>query len=655
MSEVEWSLSCERLPVACISLAGLRLYSLDHKQSLCYTRALSQFITNTQYCQCNECPLTLCYSTSDSITFDHNQPLTINTQHIFYTQNAAIMAAQSVSVPPGATSNTAVLSTAASDAAVSELDLSALSIPAPDTIPSNNADLRLTNFPIPRELRDQIYSYLLHSDYTRVVREPVGILDRIHGPFKRQGYRFHTNILAVNKNIYKESQEYLYKNNTFVVASAEWHLDGFPPGESLLTSNFWTPVVTGTHAAKMRHHSLRLHVTQGENAESRLLESTGSRKKAPIRSCVILANDLEALCTTLRCYVLLHPGFAILIEDGPFPRGLEVVGVTGHDGKIDKSSRVKIQFRDTPFRPRDANMQSKMFSSLRQIVCGGLRVTFDGALPEHVDRVQRTKDAMGPILVSRHACHWKIFEVMCKAKQLADNAVSVGELQLASRMYLAIMGDAMRYLDTLANPLNHNGLYVTSPVVHAIHVLRLDLALTLSYLQLRFDRQPALKAITMEVLEIVKDLDCSILESTATTLTTPESAGAVFVHVAWLSKMFLEEMHYPDRPPSITVSEMVEALEKHKQHPYHSHDLAILSKVPNQKDPAIKHLPLHLCSVSVLPPRHFSYHKFPNVPRQPDDIVGLERPENFRRIDHNTRKLINDTQRQFGQKVTKWD
>jgi hypothetical protein len=100
-----------------------------------------------------------------------------------------------------------------------------------------DVNTRLLNFPLPRELRDHIYGYLLHSDYTRVVRERTTGPANGEGPFSRQAYKFHTNILAVNKVIHHETEEYLYKNNVFVVASAEWHETGFPPGDSLFTAS----------------------------------------------------------------------------------------------------------------------------------------------------------------------------------------------------------------------------------------------------------------------------------------------------------------------------------------------------------------------------------------------------------------------------------
>lgn len=68
------------------------------------------------------------------------------------------------------------------------------------------------NFPLPRELRDHIYSYLLDAKHTRIKRARIG--DR--------AYTFHTSILGVNREVHDEAEEYLYKHNVFVVISHQF-------------------------------------------------------------------------------------------------------------------------------------------------------------------------------------------------------------------------------------------------------------------------------------------------------------------------------------------------------------------------------------------------------------------------------------------------
>ena len=85
-------------------------------------------------------------------------------------------------------------------------DLTPLSTDDPQTVTSSSthdppSETMRENFPLPRELRDLIYSYLLNSNHTRQVRrkELMAITDRAGN-----GYQFHTSILGVNRAIHDE-------------------------------------------------------------------------------------------------------------------------------------------------------------------------------------------------------------------------------------------------------------------------------------------------------------------------------------------------------------------------------------------------------------------------------------------------------------------
>ena len=79
--------------------------------------------------------------------------------------------------------------------------------------PSSNTSL--DNFPLPRELRDHVLSYLVsHQNvhallhYTRPLKARGQRSEANHRDKSRaRTYRFHTNIFAVNKQIRKEALE----------------------------------------------------------------------------------------------------------------------------------------------------------------------------------------------------------------------------------------------------------------------------------------------------------------------------------------------------------------------------------------------------------------------------------------------------------------
>jgi len=503
---------------------------------------------------------------------------------------------------------------------------------------------RLPNFPVPRELRDQIYFYLLHSDYNRIIRKNETTPGGGEKPSCQQGYKFHTNILAVNKAIHTESEEYLYKNNVFVVASAVYPRDSFLPGESLLTASYWTPIVTETHAATMRHHSLRMHV---------IISDSNGVIMSPIRSCVFLAKELQGMCVNLQSNLTRNQGFGIMIEDDPDASPIRG-GYLGWDERKDRlktPSRLKIQFRDTPFRAGDANMQSKMLDVLRFISAAAVRVTINGVLPELDGHAQRTKDVMGPTLLSWHAIDWRNFVTPTKGKQLTDEVVGVGELHLAETFYYQLMTRALQYFEALPIGPREDLLRNDWAAVGAFDVLRLDLAFSLAYLQLKLGLTHKLKQTMWYLDSVVKTVDLSMLEPSPSTPTALEFMVADVCHLVFLTRLYIQDEHLsPD-----SVGDAVKILSVYKGFPHQAHDLAILSKVPNQNDLAYKHLPLHMCSASVLPPRQFHFSQLPGVPRKPDNIVGLQNLDSIRRLSHNDKMEINLMEVQHGQKVTKWE
>jgi len=563
------------------------------------------------------------------------------------------MAAQSMPVTPSA-----ILS-ALSALNITDSNTATSNIATPSNATSNTAAtsnatiLCLPNFPIPRELRDQIYGYLLHSDYTRVARERKTVSVGVKGPFSRQAYKFHTNILAVNKTVHEETEEYLYKKNVFVVASAEWHENGFWRGEWLFTRNMWTPTITEKRAAKMRHHSVRLHFTKGQTAESNYMQACGVT--SPVRSCLILAKDLEALRSTVSIPILDYEGFAVVLEDDP-PGGLNLVGWNDQEDKPHKPTRLQVKFFDTRYRTGDVDMQYKILSTLRNITCPAMRVSFDGVLSAHTHLIQQIKDTMSPVLLSRRACDWIRFESLREAKELVDDSMREGELHLAEDTYTSILDDTTNYLHALAFPPQPALLRLSWPSIKPLWALRLDIALTLGFVQIKLGNLQELYLTTGQFKTHAMRAEALVSGFPLVSSTSHVSMEDACGHFGLLSDLSLENFGPRKKYQNKSVARAMEILSKFKSSPYVQHDYAILSKVRNKHAKlASAYLPRRLCSVSVLGPPTFSFHRSPGVPRKPEEMVGLQNLDVLSRLDHKTKMQINDLQRLHGQKVTEWE
>ncbi|KAI7477159.1 hypothetical protein KC351_g9033 [Hortaea werneckii] len=147
---------------------------------------------------------------------------------------------------------------------------------------------------LPRELRDQIYGYLLSHEYTKMppyhTRPAVARGHQSEADNRDWGaahtYGFHVNILAVNKQIRQEATEELLRRNTFVLISWKWE------GLGDLLHQFDLPIITDNQqaiatVAKSKLNALRLHLDFPTD-------------EGPVKSLLMLHSDLDVFCRTIR-------------------------------------------------------------------------------------------------------------------------------------------------------------------------------------------------------------------------------------------------------------------------------------------------------------------------------------------------------------------
>ncbi|KAI5357922.1 hypothetical protein Slin15195_G062500 [Septoria linicola] len=133
--------------------------------------------------------------------------------------------------------------------------------------PSTSTSKGLPNFPLPRELRDYIYGYLLDAEEVKFRPH-----DRTRDSTTTEGaaisrasnrscstahtYRFSTNILAVNKQIHAEASILLHSANTFIAISHRW------PNLSILKHRYDVPILSenARHIRNSRVVSLRYSI-----------------------------------------------------------------------------------------------------------------------------------------------------------------------------------------------------------------------------------------------------------------------------------------------------------------------------------------------------------------------------------------------------------
>ena len=106
---------------------------------------------------------------------------------------------QAATVEQGVKAGDAVSPTLPDHIGIQRLAIDDQQTAAPSHTHAPKIELPRENFPLPRELRDHIYSYLLDAKHARIIRANAG--DR--------AYNFNTEILGVNRQIHSEAEEHL--------------------------------------------------------------------------------------------------------------------------------------------------------------------------------------------------------------------------------------------------------------------------------------------------------------------------------------------------------------------------------------------------------------------------------------------------------------
>ena len=184
---------------------------------------------------------------------------------------------------------------------------------------------------------------------------------------------------SISKNFlltFCKAEEYLYKNNVFILVSFEWRdfikiLDHEP----ISSHPLFSPIVTDQYAARMKHHTVRMHITKNMQDPIFIGTCLEDPRKLPVQSILLVAADFNAFCTSLRHSLGTLRGFAVAIADDSASRRQPILlGVTESYQKF-KPPNLKIEFRDTRFRVADVSLQHDLLEPLRRVASPSMQVS----------------------------------------------------------------------------------------------------------------------------------------------------------------------------------------------------------------------------------------------------------------------------------------
>ncbi|KAI7328676.1 hypothetical protein KC315_g6522 [Hortaea werneckii] len=271
------------------------------------------------------------------------------------------------------------------------------------------------NFPLPRELRDQIYGYLLHHEYTEHSKYAES---SAQGVRLASSYKFHTSILAVNTQIGEEATEVL-RSNDFVLVTMNWSLNK-------ALKAFEVPIVCDLSYCNIQFGHLRIDYKLHAKPGCMLQDE---------RKFVVIRFGLIKLCKLLQYHHLGHPSFAPVVLHGikdasnphhPFIRA----GGAGYKRYKFGSS---INVHDRVRKPLSRAKKRRLLEPFRNLIIGGQLMEIDKILPE--PELANFKLFMAPPVVNSLPLTWCLLDLTREMKAAADQHVLTGCFTKASQLY----------------------------------------------------------------------------------------------------------------------------------------------------------------------------------------------------------------------------
>lgn len=480
---------------------------------------------------------------------------------------------------------------------------------APEPLKANSSSRALrNNFPLPRELRDEIYKYLLDGKYARVRRAQR--YDR--------AYRFHTNILAVNREIHNESEEYLHEKNAFVVVHCTY-LGHLTP---------WLPFVA-LGPTKTKYNSLEISYVQGQSSDQPKLEVT---------SCLLLESDLDIYCAYTVTFAAFQSAHFSPIVCAKGIMMSTAGAASGHRNFVADSLRLTLG--NNPFCKEPAEHQRALVARFRNISGFHIRVEINGYLGKD-DELKNLKCFMSTDIVCSTALVWRVLQSMVDLKGKADALIQLTELDPAMFSY-GLISNMSREAARLAQSFQ-----LEEEITTAMFQLSFDAALSLAHLQLKM-RDLLEFVLTVKDITSLFGARCQHISRT------------LHYHVYHMNLLAVVAALEIRRPPSelMYLGAIGTCVKNLRPEPddYKLHDMSILTSCPDQSKLFAKEdLPIDTCSYSILPYRPVNMYELLPPVKCPDFIVGLIDLKMLRETNQETRERVHRVQLKRGWHITSFE
>ena len=283
-----------------------------------------------------------------------------------------------------------------------------------------------TSLPVPREVRNQIYNYLLHSDYA--------LDDPKNG--NRHRYHFHIGILGVNHTTYQEARPVLYRSNTFVLLK---HLDThFELAYN--EAGIGVPFVSTHHLDAFDEHRLSVEFTErkrddekGEHCTHEHCTYEQCTYEPKLQTRLMLAGDLPYLCRLFKALAFCYQGKYTFIQSARDERPFRAVNRVSTGPRRD----LKLEMCTGSFGTPSIDEQKTVLEPFTAIHGTAFNVSITGNVCTML--ANKIIHDMSQSVVWVYAIGWDFLKMARLIKSEADMAFRAGNLAIAERKCLTIL------------------------------------------------------------------------------------------------------------------------------------------------------------------------------------------------------------------------
>lgn len=478
------------------------------------------------------------------------------------------------------------------------------------SVPRTSKGSTIATFPIPQELRDHVYSYLLLGDNVSQV-----------GHKDNRVYQFHTNILAVNKKVNQEASKYLFTKNTFVIVSHKWDgLDRFLKSTGV-------PIVADHSTSKLKQHSIRIHL-------SGKVPPNHTQPKLDLQSFIMHFDHLPRLVLSLQWLQYTVKGPYLFVTSAA---GTPITTTTSTTATIHKPPITKIQLRSTEHRQITPALQHELLEPFKSLIGGAQKVVLlNTADEEHAIPLRK---GMSPTLVWPSAYRWSEYETILSIKQVMDELADSGRLETAYRNYGKVAHLALNYQDRdVVPPIDSD----SAAVLRQHEYLGIDCGVSAGFIALRL----------AGTLSNTPDLATMWMSRARNALYDTISAKGAGNAGDWhhLDHLFVLSKLFPfDRSGGLQRPNLDEALEDFQlaaeEWPadrYLAHDLALIERLVGEPwTPETIYEAVKASSACMLDIRRFETATKANALERPKRLVGWQDIEHLKQLSEADKETIN--------------